>query len=300
MMTRLSFSVSKLVQWGLLLTSPLLLLSCSSGPTIKSPNESRVALVVGNADYQFLPQLNNPVNDAKDMSEALKDLGFNVIYRQDADKSSMAAAIEEFKQALASERQQGKETAGLFYYSGHGAQYGDENYLLPVGLNAKASDDSDVIFASETVALNSVFDGMNEANSTMQIVVLDACRDNPLSQKDFFTHGSKSVGKGLTWVDDASISTTTVPHGTFIAYATAPNQVAYDDSLYTKHLLANIREEGLSIEELFKKVRISVVEETNERQQPWDNSSLKGEFYFAGKKKEPDEPKAILSSGGFK
>jgi len=298
MMKTLNFLRYQLLRWCTLLSS-LFLLSCAA---IQPPlqTESRVALVIGNADYQFIDKLKNPVNDAKDMSKALEDLGFEVIQEENANRQTMETAIETFKQRLERKRQQGKKTIGLFYYSGHGAQYGDENFLLPVAIDT-TTDNLDTIFSSETIALSSVLDGMKAANTTMNIVVLDACRNNPFSQTGVKS-GSKSVGKGLAWVDNTSSDDSTVPQGSFIAYATAPNRVAFDDgkakySPYTRHLLKHIRKRGMSIEEMFKVVRNAVIQETNNQQVPWESSSLKGEFYFAGKEKRQ---RTELRSGGFR
>jgi len=262
---------------------------------------SRVALVIGNADYESLDPLKSPLNDARAMYWVLKDdLNFRVIYTENANQQVMERAIRKFKAVLANERQRGNETVGLFYYSGHGAQYGDENYLLPVAIDT-STDNLDTIFSSETIALSSVLDGMKAANTTMNIVVLDACRNNPFSQTGIKS-GSKSVGKGLAWVDNTSSDDSTVPQGSFIAYATAPNRVAFDDgkakySPYTRHLLKHIRKRGMSIEEMFKVVRNAVIQETNNQQVPWESSSLKGEFYFAGKEKRQ---RTKLRSGGFR
>jgi uncharacterized caspase-like protein len=242
---------------------------------------SRVALVVGNSDYEFIGKLKNPVNDARGMYYALKDVGFDsVLYVENASKKKMNRAIGAFNRVLKREHLKGKETVALFYYSGHGAQDGDENYLLPVTLNHQASNNYD------TIKVNDVMDGMEKAKSTMQIVVLDACRNNPF--KNYGNKvGSKSLGKGLAWVDNTNRVKSSVPKGSFIAYATSPNNVALDEgrynSPYTKHLLKGIKTAGLSIENLFRDVRKSVIRDTNGRQVPWESSSLEGEFYFAGK-----------------
>ncbi|MEN8215347.1 MAG: caspase family protein [Pseudomonadota bacterium] len=261
---------------------------------------SRIALVIGNADYQSLEPLKSPVNDARAMYWVLKeDLNFKVIYAENANQWKMERALIKFKALLVSERQRGNETVGLFYYSGHGAQYGDENYLLPVAIDTAGN--LETIFSSETIALSSVLDGMKEANATMNIVILDACRNNPFS-KGGFKSGSKSVGKGLAWVDNTSSEDSMVPQGSFIAYATAPNRVAFDDgkakySPYTRNLLKYIRKRDMSIEKMFKLVRNAVIEETNNQQVPWESSSLKGEFFFAGKEKKET---LRLRSGGFR
>jgi uncharacterized caspase-like protein len=244
---------------------------------------SRVALVVGNSDYQFISKLKNPVNDARSMYYALKDVGFDsVLYVENASKKKMNRAIGAFNRVLKREHLKGKETVALFYYSGYGAQDGDENYLLPVTLNHQASNNYD------TIKVNDVMDGMEKAKSTMQIVVLDACRNNPFSTKGNKV-GSKNVGKGLTWIDNSNRVKRSVPKGSFIAFATSPNNVALDEgrynSPYTKHLLRNIRTKGLSIEKLFKNVNKSVKDETYGRQIPWVSSSLDKDFYFAAFKR---------------
>jgi uncharacterized caspase-like protein len=122
----------------------------------------------------------------------------------------------------------------------------------------------------------------------MQIVILDACRDNPLTTKGNKI-GSKNVGKGLAWIDNSNRVKRSVPNGSFIAFATSPNNVALDEGIknspYTKHLLRNIRTKGLSIENLFKNVNKSVKNETDGRQIPWVSSSLEDDFYFAGFKR---------------
>ncbi|MEK8018129.1 MAG: caspase family protein [Candidatus Parabeggiatoa sp.] len=277
-------NVYKVLRWGTLLTSCLLFLSCAA---IKpSSPESRIALVVGNADYKVVSLLNNPVNDAKGMSKALSELDFEVIYEENANKQTMETAIKDFETRLKEEHQQGKKTVGLFYYSGHGAQDGDENFLLPVDL--KTSPDSPkTLLESETVALSSVLDSMEDAETTMNIVILDACRNKPNNLMLVDASGNtKSIAKGLAWVNDNSFSNTPAPQGSLIAYATSPNHVAYDDgkdnnSPYTKHLLKHIYDENVTIGELFINVRNAVIEETEGRQIPWERSSLKKRFYFA-------------------
>lgn len=285
-MNTFKFSHYTIIRWCTLFTC-LFLLSCT---VIKPPSpEARIALVIGNADYQFINPLNNPVNDARDMSQALNDLGFEVVYEENADKQSMETAIETFQQKLEQKRQEGKETVGLFYYSGHGAQDGDRNFLLPVSLTT-SPEQPNTLRELETVPLNSVLVGMKQANTTMNIVILDACRNKPDNLMLADGKGNvKSIGKGLHWIEEnnTTSSNSTVLENAFIAYATSPKAVAYDEgdnnSPYTQYLLKHIREEGVPIEELFKTVRNAVIEETEERQIPWERSSLKKEFYFAGK-----------------
>lgn len=229
----------------------------------------RVALVIGNADYKFAP-LKNPVNDAKGMTEVLKDLGFYVIYEKNANRELMIAAINKFQKKL------GKDVLGLFYFSGHGIQHEGINYMIPIDMSELTV--SNVKFNS--VKIDYVLSTMTETNNQVNIIILDACRDNP------FQKGYKTMAtKGLAIVNYA-------PSGSLIAYATAPNQVAKDgygdNSPYTKHLKTIIRKPGLSIEKMFKEVRNAVLKETNDQQTPWEHSSLKGDdIYLAGKEQPP-------------
>jgi len=163
----------------------------------------RVALVIGNSAYESLP-LKNPANDATDMGNMLKKMGFEVISQLDASQKQMENAIRAFQARL------GKETVGLFFYAGHGMQVGGVNYLVPVG--AKITQESDVKY--ECVDAGRVLDAMHTAGNPLNIVILDACRDNP------FARSYRSGVKGLARMD--------APTGTFIAYATAPGDTAAD------------------------------------------------------------------------
>lgn len=221
----------------------------------------RVALVVGNASYRDSP-LNNPVNDARDMAAALRAAGFEVIQRENLDKRGFNGAISDFAHQL---RQRGG--VGLFYYSGHGAQVRGENYLIPV--SAAIKSEADVEY--EAVNAGRVLRNMEQAGNGLNIVVLDACRNNP------FRGWYRSEGsKGLARMD--------APTGSIVAYATAPGTVAADgtgrNSPYTAQLLRAMRTPGVGIEQLFKQVRIQVAKTTNNRQVPWESSSLMGDFYF--------------------
>ncbi|MEI2780122.1 MAG: SUMF1/EgtB/PvdO family nonheme iron enzyme [Candidatus Competibacter sp.] len=223
--------------------------------------EPRTALVVGNAGYRDSP-LNNPVNDARDVAEALRAMGFEVIQRENLDKRGFDAAVSNFARQL-----QQRGGVGLFYYSGHGAQVRGENYLIPV--NAAIQSEADVEY--EAVNAGRVLRNMEQAGNGLNIVVLDACRNNP------YRGWYRSEGnKGLARMD--------APTGSIIAYATAPGTVAADgagrNSPYTAQLLPAMRAPGLGIEQLFKQVRIQVAKATDNRQVPWESSSLMGDFFF--------------------
>ena len=221
--------------------------------------EKRVALVIGNSRYESAP-LRNPVNDANLVSATLREIGFEVIARTDVNLREMQLAVREFGRKI----QNG--SVGLFYYAGHGMQAGGRNFLIPIGAQIEAEGD----LVLEGLDLNSVLEQMGVAQNRLNIVILDACRNNP------FTRSFRSYAQGLAQVN--------APAGTFIAYATAPGQTASDgkgqNGLYTQELLANMRTPGLPIEEVFKRVRIQVKQKSNNLQVPWDASSLEGSFSF--------------------
>jgi uncharacterized caspase-like protein len=237
------------------------------GASAQSSTDPRIALIIGNGAYQF-DKLRNPVNDATDMAEALKPFGFKVILRTDATQRQMKRALREFRSELT------RGGVGLFYYAGHGVQSRGRNYLIPVG--ADIDQESDV--EDEAVDANVILAYMEEAGTRVNIVVLDACRNNP------FGRGFRSTSRGLAIME-------TVAKGTFIAYATAPGSVAGDgdgrNGLYTKHLLTSLRDPDSDIERVFKRVRTGVAAETKNLQIPWDSSSLLGDFRFGLTKPKP-------------
>lgn len=218
----------------------------------------RTALVIGNADYQYdksWSKLPTPTNDATDMGNVLKELGFDVDLVLNANKTKMENSIKVLKSKLS------QGGVGLLYYSGHAVQIDGENYLIPIDTKSDGS---------QGISLNTVLEKMKEAKNPINILILDACRDYPAS-----------VRQGLASLDQASSDS-----GTFIAYATKPNHVATADegrqrnAFYTASLLRYIRLPNLAIEELFKKVGESVQKETDGYQQPWVSSSLKTSFVF--------------------
>lgn len=221
--------------------------------------QKRVALVIGNGGYKTDP-LRNPANDAHDMAAMLKKLDFEVIRKINANKREMIIAIDKFGNKLRS------ADVGLFFFAGHGMQVKDQNYLIPVG--SYVSSETDVEY--EGVAAGRVLGKMETAGSKINIVILDACRDNP------FKRSFRSASRGLARM--------VAPKGSFIAYATAPGSVAADgkgrNGIFTKHILRNIGEENTPIEKIFKNVRKGVLTETEDKQMPWQSSSLTGDFYF--------------------
>src|SRR5213075_586333 len=238
--------------------------------------EDRVALLIGNNNYGAAP-LRNAVNDAKDLAEALKEVGFKVIVRENASRKDMIDAIREFGAALEG------ANAAFFFYAGHAMQFKDRNYLVPIDI-AMGSEEDVTFFA---IDISQVFDRMDKARTRYNFIVLDACRDNP------FASSFKVSNAGL-----AQMST---PSGTLIAYATSPGSVAADgfgrNGIYTKNILANIRTPDVPVEIMFKRVREGVERETLKRQTPWDSSSLKGDFAFNTTSGRPAAAPAPSSSG---
>jgi uncharacterized caspase-like protein len=229
--------------------------------TLAAGGESRIALIIGNGAYKSAP-LKNPAKDARDVAALLKTLGFAVTLKVDAEQKDMEEAVRQFGLDL---RQGG---VGLFYFAGHGLQVGGNNYLVPV--DAKIQSESDVRF--ECVDAGRVLGKMEDAGNSLNIVILDACRNNP------FSRGFRSAERGLAEMR--------APTGSLIAYATAPGSVASDGSgdngIYTKHLLKTMRTPGLPITDVFMRVRMGVVAETGKKQVPWESSSLTGYFYLSG------------------
>lgn len=221
----------------------------------------RVALVIGNASYPSPGQLRNPVNDARDMASVLQSLGFEVILSTDSSLQQMDEDIREFYRAI----QQG--SVGVFYYAGHGIQSKGENYLIPV--DAQIEAEQELPYAA--VPLGRVLGLMDAADNDVNVVILDACRNNPFERR-----WRSTSERGLANVDAA--------RGFFIAYATGPGEVAEDgegsNGTFTAALLEYIQTPDLRIGDLFIAVRNRVLQQTNDEQTPWETSSLTGYFAF--------------------
>lgn len=258
--------------------SLLLLVLFISNPSY-SAAERRIALVIGNGSYDF-GRLKNSVNDANDIAATLKKLGFSVILKNEAGHKEMESAIKELGKQLK------KDDVGLFFYAGHGVQIEGQNYLIPIGANIE--EESDVKY--KAVNLNRIFETMDDAGNKLNIIILDACRNNPYA-KSF-----RSTSRGLAIVEKS-------PKDTLIAYSTSPNQVAMDgsgrNSPYTKALLDNMTIPGIPIEQVFKKIRNNLDNVTGGKQVPWYISSLGGDFYFNTERvtaQESSKPERIKQS----
>src|SRR6202022_1791271 len=234
----------------------------SAGPAAA---EKRIALVVGNSAYQNITRLDNPRNDATLMADTLSSLGFTLIggrAQLDLDKAALDTDVQNFGRQI-----QGADVA-LFYYAGHGVQVNGSNYLVPVGANPTREADVDF----QMVDINLVLRQMQGSGTRLNMVILDACRNNP-----FGARGLRSADGGLAQMR--------APEGTLISYATQPGSVAQDGSdghsPYTKALATTIKQAGLDIFQTFNQVGLAVKRETGGSQQPWVSSSpIDGSFYF--------------------
>src|SRR5262245_50339315 len=231
--------------------------------------EKRVALIIGNSAYQQAGTLANPVNDAKEMATALKDLGFVVLLGLDLDKRAFDIKVRDFSRALAD------ADTGVFFYAGHGLQIAGRNYLIPI--DAQLQRERDVDF--EAVGLDFILKQMElEREGKTNIVFLDACRDNPLARNLARSMGTRSpsVGQGPAQVQTGV--------GTFIAYSTQPGNVALDgdgrNAPFTAALLDGLKEPGRNLTSVMVEVRKQVLASPGGKQVPWDHSALTGDFYF--------------------
>jgi len=229
--------------------------------TLKLLRSPKRALVIGNAAYRSDAVLRNPVNDADAVAAALQTFGFEVTRQRDATREAMLGAIDVFTRELAS-----RQAMGLFYYAGHGMQLGWRNYLLPVDAVLQSPED----IARHCVDLGVLIDGIKRAGNPMNVIVLDACRNNPFGR----TFGA--TAKGLSQMD--------APPQTLLAYATAPGCEAEDgqgeNGLYTQNLLREMQVREAKIEDVFKRVRLDVRRASKGAQIPWESTSLEEDFYF--------------------
>jgi len=234
--------------------------------------EKRVALVIGNAAYQHARVLANPANDARLMADTLTSLGFFVVgggAKLDLDKAGFDAAIGEFEKALVG------TDAALFYYAGHGVETHGLNYLVPIDTNP--ADDGDVFM--QAVGLADILDKIERAGARINLLLLDACRDNP-----FRDRGVHSTTGGLAQMQ--------APPGTLISFATQPRSVSLDGddghSPYTRALANTLTHPGYGLFKTFNEVGLAVEKATHDEQLPWVSMSpISGNFYFAGKASAP-------------
>ena len=241
----------------------------SSESTTKKEENASLALVIGNSQYEYRP-LANTTNDAEDMASVLKLRGFDVTLKTNLKYGEMKQAIRQFGEHLADNR----GSVGMFYFAGHGVQVKGENYLIPIN-NDHINDEFDI--QNSAILVNEVVQRMEESQNGLNLVVLDACRDNPFKGINL----SRSLSRGLARTQISA-------DGMLIAFATSPNATASDgfggeqNGLYTQYLLEAIKLPNLRVEDAFKQVRQAVKNVSNGSQVPWYNASLSGDFCFGG------------------
>jgi capsular exopolysaccharide synthesis family protein len=256
--------------------NPLITTLLIAGTLLFRPNfaqaakpQERLALIIGNSAYEGYASLSNPVNDAHDLAEVLKDkLNFNVIHKENLSQHEMQTLIEWFGESL---RVVGG--MGLFYYAGHGMQFRGENYLIPIGAE-QAFQEPDYDLNKNAIKASYVLDTMQAARNEVNIIILDACRDNPLRGIP-----RRPTPPGLTQM--------IAPGGSLMAYATRANTAASDgkgqrNSPYAKHLIREIQKPNLSITQIFTRVRAAVLKETDGSQAPGFYSELNRDFCLVG------------------
>ena len=246
-------------------------LTIAAASSWAAQGQERMALVVGNSKYISANALPNAANDARMMARALRDIGFVVTDGYDLRRDSMERLIREFLRKSENAR------VALLFYAGHGLQVDGRNYLLPVDTKLEAASD----LGFETIGLDNILESLDGASRT-NIIILDACRNNPFAQNFASRFGaarSVTVLSGLAGYSNLGT-------GTLIAFSTAPGAVALDgsssNSPFTKALARHVRTPGLEVRQMLTRVRADVLAETGGRQIPWDNSSLLGEVYLAG------------------
>ena len=228
---------------------------------IQPKDRSRIALLIGNSDYKKF--LKNPSNDVKAVRDKLKKLGFKVYLHENCSKRDMKRAIDQFGEKLKG------QDVGLFFYAGHGVQTNNHNYLIPVNVELNSENEAEY----ECVRADRILARMEDAGKQINIVILDACRNNPFEKR----WRGATRGNGLAFMN--------APHGSLIAYSTPPGQTAQDGvgthSPYTNALLEHIATPDITVLEMFQKVRSSVMLQSKGKQVPWESTSLTRSFYFS-------------------
>jgi hypothetical protein len=244
--------------------------------------QTKLALLLGNSNYAALPKLANPANDAQLIAKQLEAAGFTVSLQLDQPQSGMKAALADF---VGKAEQGGEGTVAVFYYAGHGVQIDGTNYLVPIDVKGETA--SEVVLGS--ISANDVLRTLEVAKAKVNVLVLDACRNNPFPAK------SRSFSRGLARVE--------APAGSLVAYSTAPGQVALDgdgqNSPYAEALAKHISTPGLALESVFRNVRIDVSEKTAGSQVPWEETSLTQEVVFVAAETpvQKSDPPPIPATG---
>jgi uncharacterized caspase-like protein len=232
--------------------------------------EKRLALIIGNSKYLHGEFLLNPANDAKEMTKVLEKVGFEVESYIDADQKTVKMAMDKFGDKLENYQ------VGLFYYAGHGVQVNGNNYIIPV--DASLYMENDVEY--DCVEVGRILGKMEASGCETNIVILDACRDNPFERR---WSGRSVKTQGLAFMN--------APSGSIVAYSTSPGRTASDgtgeNGLYTSALLKYMQVPNLILEDVFKNVRSEIEKISDGKQTPWESTSLKGSFYFLREGSKP-------------
>lgn len=251
-------------------------------PCARADVEKRVALVIGNGGYTTAPQLDNPPIDAKAVADALRRLGFQVVDGYNLNIAQMRAKVSEFSAALPDAK------SALVYYAGHGVSVDEENYLLPTDIVLKSPTDLDLGAISVGLVLKQM-----KREDRVNVVILDACRDNPFAAALAKNKTRALVGeRGLSRIDGD------LARGTLIAFASDPKSVALDGpsgqhSPFTAAFLAHVEDPGISIDTVMTRVRAEVWEKTHHSQLPWVNTSIIGEYVL-----NPQAPPTVVADLG--
>jgi uncharacterized caspase-like protein len=234
--------------------------------------ERREALVIGNGAYPGVP-LRNPGNDARALAQALRGLGFETRLLLDTGWRQLIEGVQAF--IAQSER----ADVRLIFYAGHGAQVRGRNYLIPVDASMASADE----LTSRSLDAGEILERLSRHRGGLNLLILDACRDNPANQYQLLPDGRRIKVRGAA----RGLAAMRVPQGAMVAFSTSPGSVAddgigRDNSLYTRHLVKHIGTPGLALEQMFKRVRVAVMQESGHRQKPWEESSLTVDYCFAG------------------
>jgi uncharacterized caspase-like protein len=234
--------------------------------------ERRVALVIGNSAYAEVP-LRNPGNDATAVHRALRGLGFDARLVRDADWRQMIEVVQAFVTQTAN------ADVRVVYYAGHGAQVRGRNYLIAVDAPMTSAEE----LAARSLDAAEVLERLSRHRRGLNLLILDACRNNPANQYQLMADGRRIKVRGAP----GGLAAMQAPAGAMVAFATAPGSFAADgsgesNSLYTRHLLRHLATPGIALEQMFKRVRVGVMQESAQRQRPWEESSLTTDYCLAG------------------
>ncbi len=250
----------------------LLAALAAAAPRRSAAAERRQALVIGNAAYADVP-LRNPGNDARALAQALRGLNFDTRLLLDAGWRQMIEGVQAFI------AQSDRADVRLIFYAGHGAQVRGHNYLIPVDASMTSTDE----LTSRSLDAGEVLERLGRQRAGLNLLILDACRDNPANRYQLLPDGRRIKVRGAA----RGLAAMQPPQGAMVAFSTSPGSVAddgigRDNSLYTRHLVKHIATPGLALEQMFKRVRVGVMQESGQRQRPWEESSLTVDYCFSG------------------